>query len=293
MRLDRRDCLVAMTGLMLSSRLARAGTADIDPPLRLAEGANRSQIYLLGGAAPRDRSWFTSKIERAIKECTTLWQEDPPKPNAFNRELNIELSRRSGGTLFDDLTDAEEARVLKAAKTLDIPLDSLRIMKPWGAGAVIAFVSYNRPNAAPPADNAQLFLQNIALDRGIPVKSEMAEWDDWVRFYAAFPQKAAVQYMLYQIDLSELPPDAVARWSDRWLKGDESAWERFNQQWREQYPDLYEVLEVQRNEKWVDRIVDMIASGGTHLINVGVQHTVGPNSIQALAARRGVNFRRI
>lgn len=37
----------------------------------------------------------------------------------------------------------------------------------------------------------------------------------------------------------------------------------------------------------------MMASGGTHLINVGVQHTVGPHSIQALAARRGLPFKRI
>jgi uncharacterized protein len=211
----------------------------------------------------------------------------------FNRELNIQLSSRSSGTLFDDLTEAEEARLLKAATTLDIPLDRLQNMRPWGVGAVIAAVFNSRPRAVPPPDNGQLVLQRMALERGVPVKSEVAAWDDWVRFYAAFPEKAAVQYMLYQIDLSELPPDAFGRWSDQWLKGDESAWERFNLQLMERYPDLYQILEVQRNEKWVDRIVEMLASGGAHLINVGVQHTVGPNSIQMLAARRGIRFRRI
>lgn len=292
--MDRRNLLAAMGGCMLVSALARAArTSGIDPPFRLAEGPNRTRVYLLGGAAPQGRDWFTPKIERAVAECTTLWQEDLPTPHVFNRELNIQLSTRPGGTLFDDLTDVEEARVRKAAAALDIPLDRLQIMKPWGVGAVIAAVSASRPSARPRPQNLQLALQEIALKRGVPVKAEVEEWDDWVRFYAGLAPKAAVQYMLYQIDLSELPPDAVMQWSGEWVRGDETAWERFNLQLKESYPDLYQVLEVQRNEKWVKRIVGMLAVGGRHLINVGVQHTVGPSSIQKLAANRGITFRRI
>ncbi len=264
------------------------------PPLYVAEQGN-AKIYLFGGAIISQQDWLTPQIQMALDTINHLWEEDPPGKSVFNRQLNIELGTRKSGTLFDDLTKDEEARVMKAANVLGIKREQLAPMLPWAAGAVIAALNYPKYAANNKLDDGggQLAIQKIAQARGIPITGEVDQWDDWVRFYASFPQKAAVQYLLYQIDITELPPDAMTNWSKQWLHGDLSGWLAWNDHLRTSYPDLYAIIEVGRNEKWARRIDSMLKEGGTHFISVGIEHTVGPASIQALCLKHGVKFRRL
>ena len=168
-------------------------------------------------------------------------------------------------------------------------------MRPWAAGSVIAAVNLPRYMDAnkPVGGGLQQVIQKMAAEKGIPITGEVERWDDWVRFYADFGQKAAVQYLLYQCDIVELPADSMTKWSEAWLHGDLSGWMGWNEHMRTQYPDLYVVLESNRNSRWAKRIDQMLDEGGVHFIGVGVEHTLGPDSIQAVAMREGITFKRV
>lgn len=262
------------------------------PPLYMVEHGE-ARVYIFGGAAPKDRSWLTPKLAQAIAESVELWQEDPVGPCAFNRDLNIELGARMSGTLFDDLDSAQEARVAAVAARLDIPLEQLQQMLPWAVGAVVAALDYPRHMAQYQPDDAKGAIQKMFVDRGLPVHSELESCDDNVRFYARFGVPAAVEYAMYQIDLAELPPDSIPSWSEQWLRGDLAGWESFNRHLATSYPNLYEVLEVHRNATWAGRAQAMLKRGGVSFIHVGIQHTVGPDSIQAQAAALGLTVKEL
>ena len=262
------------------------------PPLYMAQRGN-AKVYLLGGANAQNDQWQTPQIRAALEVMTHLWEEDPPGQSVFNRQLNIDLGTRKGGSLYDDLTPAETARVENLAKSLGIDEKLLTQMRPWAAGAVIAAANLPRYMAAnqPVGGGLQLLIQKMAADRGIPVTGEVEQWDDLVRFHAAFPKKAAVQYLMYQCDMVELPATSMPKWSEAWLHGDLSGWIHWGEHMRAHYPDPYAVMESNRNSRWAARIGKMLKEGGVHFISVGIAHTVGPDSIQAMAKRSGVTFK--
>jgi uncharacterized protein YbaP (TraB family) len=232
-------------------------------------------------------------VARAIETSGELWQEDPVEPCSFNRELNIELGARQNGSLFDDLDTAQESRVAAIAERLNFSLDQFQLMRPWAVGAVVAALDYPRHMTEYQPDDAKGAVQKMFLDRGLPVHSELEACDDSVRLYAQFPTAAAVEYAMYQIDLAELPPDRIPLWSEQWLRGDLTGWEGFNRHLASSYPHLYQVLEVQRNTAWAGRIQALLTRGGTSFIHVGVQHTVGPDSIQAKAEGLGLTVKEL
>ena len=200
--LNRRQLIAASLGAALCPLQLKA--APIGPPLYVVERGG-ARAFIFGGAIPPDRSWLTPAVNSAILQSTTLWQEDLEPPPPFNRELNIELGRRGGGELFDDLDAQTRLRVTRIAETFDFPLDMFQQMRPWAVGAVVASLDYPRHMAAYKSDDVKGTILTMFKDRGLPVRSEATDGDYWIRFYASFPLPAAIQYMLYQIDLAVAP----------------------------------------------------------------------------------------
>ena len=139
--------------------------------------------------------------------------------------------------------------------------------------------------------NLITIIQKTAQDKGLPIKSEFPAWDDFTRFIAALPQKAQVQWLLYQLDFLEKPYPQV--WSDEWETGNVSSFESKEREMHTLYPELYAIIGPARNQKWVDRIEQMLKEPGIHFIQVGLFHTLGPESIQTQLERRGIHCQRM
>jgi uncharacterized protein YbaP (TraB family) len=57
-------------------------------------------------------------------------------------------------------------------------------------------------------------------------------------------------------------------------------------------PGVYQRLIVQRNIAWSEKIVAMLKGSGVQQIAVGAAHLVGPDSVQAQLAKRGIKVER-
>jgi uncharacterized protein YbaP (TraB family) len=208
-----------------------------------------------------------------------------------DQKLFQRLSQRSKGTLFDDLTPAQVKRILSAAQKANLSRETLDPLLPWAAATILSLRSFQNPETARMAyDDVTGTLLNIAKEIGIPVHSEFATWDDFPRFFASMPPPVQIQYLSYTLDNIERPIEQEAKASERWLEGDTSGWERTNKELRTRYPELYTIIEIGRNKKWSERIVAMLDKGGACFIDVGVHHTIGPESIQAHCRRRGISM---
>jgi uncharacterized protein YbaP (TraB family) len=62
---------------------------------------------------------------------------------------------------------------------------------------------------------------------------------------------------------------------------------------REQYPDLYKVLLVDRNRHFAKRIGTLLKGHGTLSVAIGAGHLAGPDSVQAQLAKLGIGSERV
>jgi uncharacterized protein YbaP (TraB family) len=289
----RRSIIVMLGALGVASVVRGQAIATAGPPLYVAQRGG-AKVSIFGGFLATDRTWLTPTIEAAVNESRELWQEDPPTPPAFDPAVMDALSRRTEGTLFDDITTGQADRVLRIAQTVGIQREVLETLRPWAAGSRLAFRYFQNPATARlPYDDMQGALVGIAEAKGIPVRSEWADWHDFSRLLAGSSKAAQVQYLLYTLDNIDRPVEQETELTAAWLKGDVSGLERaVNENLRNPYPDLYAKIETERNTQWAIRVEDMLARGGAYFINVGVYHTVGPDSIQACVRRRGITVQR-
>jgi uncharacterized protein YbaP (TraB family) len=261
-------------------------------PLYVVERGD-ARVYIFGQAAPSDSRWLNEPIERAVGESSELWQENPtgpPDPSV------VRLWSRPSGSLFDDLSPEGAARVLRAAQQAGVTRDQLEHLKPWAAGYTINFALAAKKPQEQAGDDVGARILALAQKNNATVRSEFSSWEDFPRFFDAMSTKAQVQQTLYQLDLAERSSkdDAVDRQaSDAWARGDPSRLVKANDHLRTAYPALYQSIEVLRNEQWAARIGEMLRTGGVHFIIVGVQHTVGPASIQATLEQQGWVVKRL
>jgi uncharacterized protein YbaP (TraB family) len=64
-------------------------------------------------------------------------------------------------------------------------------------------------------------------------------------------------------------------------------------QMRVEYPELYDVILTQRNVRWTETLTQELAGSGVDFVAVGAAHLVGPESVVAMLAERGIVAERV
>ena len=79
-----------------------------------------------------------------------------------------------------------------------------------------------------------------------------------------------------------------------WRAGDLKALEHeFVDSTKADYPAIYQVLVVRRNQAWADALKAKLAGSGVSFVAVGAGHLVGPDSVQAELKKRGIVAERV
>ena len=256
-------------------------------------------VYLLGFGESRDTSWLTPAIRRAFDESSGLWLETagpnaPTQPqNESDRKATAEridkLARETGRTLFEALEPPVRQRTLAYLSELEIAPDSVKTFRPWRAYYVIVSAFYaNRkmPYDAVPVDGT---LERKARSSGKSIGYEFPNREAFVTFIASMSDRTQSQYMQWLLDFLDdykagLNTDEEAF---GWIEG-RNLPTRSLDRMRTRTPDLYQVMQPQRNLWWARKIVALLESGGTHFVAIGQLHVMGPDGIPAQLNRLGV-----
>jgi uncharacterized protein YbaP (TraB family) len=284
----RRDFGIGMLLLALAKGAGATLQVPAETPLQVLT-RGRARIFLFGFGDAKDDSWATPELRHAFEASSALWLEvshDPGSdPDAASKRE--QLARHADGrTFFDVLEPAVRARAKEYCARLGIPQERISPQRPWSAFYTInrAYWSQYKPSFEPRSPDETL--TKWAEEQGKPIRYEMPSQLDFARFMAAMPDAAQSQYMTFLFDF--LDDQTAGRNQDEfgWIKGDTSSGERAVERMRTRTPDLYRIMQVQRNAWWAQTIDRLLTSGGTHFIGVGQMHTLGPDGIPA-------QFRRI
>jgi uncharacterized protein YbaP (TraB family) len=279
---------------MMATVFARHAVAAIEPttsaqPLYVLRH-ERASIYLLGYGEAKDESWATPQVRRAFQESSDLWLEvsrDPgSEPDAAAKRERLTRDPQ-GRSFFDVLEPEVRVQAMKYCEQLGIALAQIAQQRPWSAFSTINRAYWAQHKQSFEQQYPDEVLMKWAKSQGKPIRYEMPSQLAFARFMAAMPDAAQSQYIAFLLDFLD---DQTAGRNQRefgWIKGDTSAGERAVERMRTRTPDLYRIMQVQRNAWWVQTIDRLLKRGGTHFIGIGQMHMLGPDGILRQLQRIG------
>jgi uncharacterized protein YbaP (TraB family) len=279
----RREFGFAVLTLLLARHGISAAGASQGTPLQLFT-RRHARVYVLGFGEARDESWATPELRKAFQSSEDLWLEVSHAPGtepdaAAKRE---QLTRDPAGrTFFEVLEPAVRARAQNYCAELGIPADKIEHQRPWSAFYTINGAYWSRHKLSFEPRNPDETLFKWAEEQHKPVRYETPSQLDFARFMAAMPDAAQSQYITFLLDFLDDQTAGLNTGEFEWIHGDTSAGERAVARMRTRTPDLYRIMQVQRNGWWARKIDELLDAGGTHFVAIGQMHVLGPDGIPA------------
>jgi uncharacterized protein len=278
---------------MVSAVFARHAVAAFEPGIRgplHAIKRDRACIYLLGFGEARDESWATPQVRRAFQESADLWLEvshDPgSEPDAASKR-ELLTHDPEGRSFFDVLEPPVRVRAREYCERLGIAPEEIERQRPWSAFSAINRAYWSRHRQSFEQQSPEETLKKWAKAKGKSIRYEMPSQLDFARFMAAMPDAAQSQYIAFLLDFLDDQTAGRNHGEFGWIEGDTSAGERAVERMRTRTPDLYRIMQVERNAWWVQTIDRLMNGGGTHFIGVGQMHVLGPDGILERLRRMG------
>lgn len=269
---------------------------DFAPALFVARDAD-STLYLYGSIHLRRPSepWASPAVEAALAEADEIWTEveNSPESDARAQQLTLQLGLATPERpLSSWLAPKERARLAAAEQRLGIVPRALEPMQPWLAGLTLTFAPMTRAGYDPAAS------VDRAVDAYGDAHGKRMRWfetpEQQLAMLANLPDALQRQMLLEAIDEAESGLESLETLSTAWERGDTSTLEReLNAGMRDEYPEIYRVVLLERNNAWIKVLLDELAGSGVDFVAVGAAHIVGEDGLVAQLRARGVQVERM
>jgi uncharacterized protein YbaP (TraB family) len=256
----------------------------------------RSTIHLFGTihVLKSGTHWQSPKIAQAFGDSGDLWLELTDDDPATMQPLVASLGLDPAHPLSGKLSPGDLARVDDAAKAAGLPNgeQALETMRPWLAALSLTTLPVVQAGFDP-NEGADRVLKRQALAAGKTLYA-FETGGQQLHFFADLPPADEMEILESTLDEIADGPDKIKEMADAWLAGDVPAIGKLFAEFAEpQYQALYQVLIVHRNQRWAEKLAERLKNGrGTSFVAVGAGHLVGPDSLIAALAKRGITVER-
>jgi len=286
MQIDRREALLAGGGFSFALLTGGASAADAPHPVLWQVEKGGAKVTILGFSEAKDRSWLTPAIQKAFESSREIWFETPQRdpsapspPPPAPSPAPAQPPGYSDRSLFEVLKPDLSARMLTAAQKYGVPRERLEHTRPWRAYFVLnsGYFAKSGAGAADIENFPDVVLSGMAYEAKKPVHSEFATGSEAMAHFINMPDEEASERLEFLLDF--LGDDEAGRLSDRydWISG--NANNRAIDRMRIKWPALYQDEQVSRNVGWAKRIAGFLSAGGIYFVVIGLQHTLGPDSL--------------
>jgi uncharacterized protein YbaP (TraB family) len=283
----RRVCFRSVLGGLLGLALALPAAAD--PALWKVQGPHAT-VYLFGTvhALKKTTAWRSPKFEAAFAASTTLWEEVANADDtAAAAPLVMQYGLDAAHPLSSTLDDAGKAKLSAFEAAYGLPAAQIESFRPWLAAVTFSTLPVIKAGYDPKS-GVDLVLKSEAVAHGKPVNG-FETLEQQIHFFADLPQQLQVDYMLFAIDSAGSAPAQLGEAVDAWAAGDTAKTEALlDRSLFDRYPQLYDLLLVQRNRVIAAKIEELLKGDGVAFVAVGAGHLAGRDSIQTELAKHGI-----
>lgn len=270
--------------------VAAKATAQAQAPLMWVIKDADSTLYLLGSIhlIKPGTVWMDKRIETAFASSDELWLEiadldDQTSAAGFFYKYGGDPERK----LTEGMSEAEIAQLEAVLKKYGLTLEAARNFKPWAIGLIIS-VKAMVAAGYDPALGVDQTLLGMARKATKPVKG-FETIEEQMAMLGSMDGPMGRQYLKDTLDQEHEGAALLDQMTEAWRKGDQTKLEALIvDELKTKMPSLYDVLLVKRNQNWAPKIAETLNGKGTSLIVVGAGHLIGPDSVQAQLAKRGI-----
>ncbi len=283
-----------MASLVSVLALGVAGTACAEPALWAIKDQD-STIYLFGTihVLRPDTQWRSPKIDQALKSSGDLTLEivgadDPNVMQPLLLKYGLDPNHPLSGKIpADQFKHASEL-----AQVGGVPPQVLNMMRPWLAAVSLSLVPVVKAGYDPKSGVEPTLAKEILAAGKAENAFETPEQQ--IRFFADLPAKTETDFLASTLEDADDGVDKVDKMVASWAAGDTAALEQqFISEMKGDYPALYDLLIVKRNENWAQQLKTKLAGSGVSFVAVGSGHLVGPDSVQVQLAKLGIKAERV
>jgi uncharacterized protein YbaP (TraB family) len=282
------------TGLISAMALAVAGPALAEPALWAIKDKD-STIYLFGTihVLKPDTQWRSAKIDQALKNSADLTLEivgaDDP---AVMQPLILKYGLDPAKPLSSKIGPEAFKHAAELAQGGGVPPQALEAMRPWLAAISLSMAPVIKAGYDPRSGVEQVLVKTAA-ESG-KAKNALETPEQQIRFFADLPAKTEADFLRATLEDADEGVRKIDKMVAAWAAGDVAELEKeFVTEMKGDYPELYELLLVKRNQDWANQLKTKLAGSGVSFVAVGSGHLVGPESVQAQLAKLGIKAERV
>lgn len=290
----RRSARRLWTGMAVAIAMAFAGPVLAEPALWAIRDKD-STIYLFGTihVLKPGTQWRSAKIDEAFERSTDLTLEivgaDDP---AVMQPLVLKYGLDPAKPLSSKIGPEAFKRAADLAQGGGIPPQALEVMRPWLAAVSLAMTPVIRAGYDPKSGVEQVLTQ--AATQSGKTRSAFETPEQQIRFFADLPAHTEADFLRATLQDADEGVGKIDKMVAAWAAGDIAELEReFVSEMKGEYPELYDLLIVKRNQDWARQLKAKLAGEGVSFVAVGSGHLVGPDSVQAQLASLGIQAERI
>ena len=280
--------------------------AQVSPPVPLLWKVSDADnaIYLLGSfhlLKPDDYP-LSGDVDAAFADAGQLMFELPPEEmnSPLLATMMMQAALLTNGTSLDSQLPPATAGKLRrwldanSGQLQGLSPERLQMFEPWFVGLMVSMTEMSKLGLEPALGLDQHFIV-AATDAGKPTAGfETAA--EQIAFLDGMDKDEQVQFLDEALSEAEGGEGELDRLHDAWRRGDvDMIRDEMALEMKQDYPRLYQHINVERNDHWVPRLRQLLDSegAGNALVVVGALHLIGDDGVVEKLRLQGYTVERI
>lgn len=309
---------VAFKPLLLATLVASAFAVNADSP-RPAASVGKPPVPLMWKVSDADNSVYllgsfhllkpedyplSSDVDAAFADAESLMFEISPEEMG-SPTLGMQMGQaalRRDGTALDSELSPETRESLAAwlsdnaavLQKMGLTPQVLQMFEPWFVGLTISITEMTKQGLDPKL-GLDSNLAARAAKAGKPA-SGLETGAQQIAFLDGMDKDEQVQFLNEAISQSRDVEAETAKLHNAWRAGNAKLlWDDMAVEMKNDYPRLYQRINVVRNDAWVPKIEKRLATPGTDdtLVVVGALHLLGPDGVVEKLRAKGYTVERV
>ena len=252
--------------------------------------SSKANVYLAGSFHMMRASDYPLPDEflRAYKDSRKIIFEIPPGesegPEYMGKFLSLAIYN-DGTTLKEHITKTAYARAESFCKERNYPLEQYQVFKPAFFVMTLTVSEMNKIGADP-QNGIDNFFKEKAMQDGKALGS-LETMDQQIGLLTSMDTNVGSDQIIESIGELKQIETMLDELLAVWRKGNEAKMEELYIKDLKLYPKLYQMLIVDRNNKWMRNIEAYLNGSENTMVVVGAAHLVGEDGLVNLLRKRG------